>query len=70
MPNQVYFSGLPPGTTMDEVAGHFGSIGVIKMDKRTRKPKIWLYTDKMTGEMKGDGTLDYEDACAVEVWLF
>ena len=31
------------------------------MDKNTRKPKIWIYRDKMTGEGKGEATLTYED---------
>lgn len=32
---------------------------------RTTRPqekfKIWLYKDKATGQMKGDGTVTYED---------
>lgn len=26
-----------------------------------RKQKIWLYRDKETGALKGDGTITYED---------
>lgn len=37
------------------------SAGIIKMDKKTKKPKIWLYRDKATGGLKGDGTVTYED---------
>ena len=54
------------------MAEFFGSIGIIKMDKKSRppKPKIWLYRDKNTGELKGDGTVTYDDpfsaASAVE----
>lgn len=44
--------------------------GVIKTDKKTRGKKIWLYRDKATGGLKGDGTVSYEDpfsaASAVE----
>lgn len=36
-------------------------IGVIKTDKKTRGKKIWLYRDKATGALKGDGTVSYED---------
>ena len=25
------------------------------------KHKVWLYKDKQTGQMKGDGTVTYED---------
>ncbi len=39
----VYVSGLPPGTSEDEVEAHFGSIGIIKMDKKKGGKKIWLY---------------------------
>ena len=39
----VYVSGLPPGTSEDEVAAHFGSIGIIKNDKKKGGKKIWLY---------------------------
>lgn len=44
---------LPPA----EVAEYFGSIGIVKIDKKTKKAKIWLYRDKATGELKGDGTV-------------
>jgi RNA-binding protein FUS len=57
----VYVSGLPRDTTESSLAEYFGSIGVIKMDKKTRKHKIWLYRDKDTGGLKGDGTVSYED---------
>lgn len=38
--------------TEEEVEAHFGSIGVIKLDKKLEKKKIWLYKDKATGELK------------------
>lgn len=66
----VYVSGLPPGVSERDVEEYFGSIGVIKTDKKTRGKKIWLYRDKATGGLKGDGTVTYEDpfsaASAVE----
>jgi len=44
--------------------------GVIKIDKRTRKPRIVLYTDKKTGQIKGDAVITYDDPpaakCAVD----
>jgi hypothetical protein len=46
------------------------SILVLQKDKRTGRPKIWLYRDKETNEPKGDATVTYEDphaaAAAVE----
>jgi RNA-binding protein FUS len=57
----VYVSGLPPDTTESSLAEYFGSIGIIKLDKKTKNKKIWLYRDKGTGELKGDGTVSYED---------
>ena len=48
----IYVSGLPAGVSEPEIAAHFGSIGVLKIDKKKEKPKIWLYRDKATGAMK------------------
>merc|ERR1719382_1911875 len=44
----------------------FGSIGVIKNDKRTGKPKIWIYKNRDTGEQKGEATVTYDDPAAAE----
>eukprot|EP00983_Pelagomonas_calceolata_P018859 593018-Pelagomonas_calceolata.AAC.1 len=57
----VILQGLPPDTTEADIAEYFGTIGVLKQDKKARKPKIWLYRDKETGALKGDGTVSYED---------
>ncbi|KXZ53901.1 hypothetical protein GPECTOR_6g819 [Gonium pectorale] len=57
----IYVSGLPPNITEQDIAEYFGSIGIIKIDKKTKKPKIWLYRDKATGALKGDGTVTYDD---------
>ncbi|KAM7265256.1 hypothetical protein ACFE04_002939 [Oxalis oulophora] len=66
----VYVCNLPPGTDEDMLAEHFGTIGLLKKDKRTGRAKIWLYRDKATNEPKGDATVTYEDphaaAAAVE----
>ena len=49
----MYISGLPKDTTEADLEAHFGSIGVIKIDKkRENAKKIWLYKDKATGELK------------------
>jgi RNA-binding protein FUS len=31
------------------------------LDKKTGKPKIWIYRDKVTGKGKGEATLTYDD---------
>ena len=46
---------------MKELEESFGSIGIIKSDKRTNQPKIWIYKDKNTGEGKGEATVTYDD---------
>lgn len=59
----VYVSGLPPETTVDNLGELFGSIGIIKIDKKKRpnEKKIYVYTDKATGKPKGDATVTYDD---------
>lgn len=44
----------------------------MQKDKRTGRPKIWLYRDKETNEPKGDATVTYEDphaALAAVEWF-
>ena len=38
--------------TEEDIAQHFGSIGMLKEDKKRSKPKIWLYRDKVSGAPK------------------
>jgi hypothetical protein len=52
--DQIYVSGLPDGVTERDLEEYFGSIGVIKTDKKTRGKKIYMYRDKATGALKGD----------------
>lgn len=60
----VYVSNLPLEVNEQEIADYFGTIGLIKTDKKNKKPKIWLYRDKNTNALKGDGTITYEDPYA------
>ncbi|XP_068640067.1 transcription initiation factor TFIID subunit 15-like isoform X1 [Aristolochia californica] len=60
----VYVCNLPQGTDDNMLAEYFGTIGLLKKDKRTGRPKIWLYRDKATNEPKGDATVTYEDPYA------
>ncbi|KAK9106366.1 hypothetical protein Syun_022377 [Stephania yunnanensis] len=68
----VYVCNLPAGTDETMLAEFFGTIGLLKKDKRSGKPKIWLYRDKVTNEPKGDATVTYEDphaASAAVEWF-
>ncbi|EEE69405.1 hypothetical protein OsJ_28765 [Oryza sativa Japonica Group] len=68
----VYVCNLPPGTDETMLADYFGTIGLLKKDKRTGRPKIWIYRDKVTNEPKGDATVTYEDphaASAAVEWF-
>lgn len=60
----IFISGMDPEANEDEIAQHFGAIGIIKIDKKTSKPKIWLYRDKDTGKPKGEATVTYDDSNA------
>ena len=64
--NIILASGLPKDLTEEDIASFFGSIGVIKNDKRTGKPKIWIYTHRDTGEQKGEATVTYDDPAAAQ----
>ncbi|KAJ8420698.1 hypothetical protein Cgig2_016237 [Carnegiea gigantea] len=80
----IYVCNLPDGTDENTLAEFFGTIGLIKFmtscihgdalqkEKRTGRPKIWLYYDKVTNEPKGDATITYEDphaAVAAVEWF-
>ncbi|RZC74999.1 hypothetical protein C5167_050480 [Papaver somniferum] len=62
----VYVCNLPDGTDENMLAEFFGTIGLLKKDKRTGRPKIWFYRDKVTNEPKGDATITYEDPHAAQ----
>ena len=64
--NQIYVSGLPRNLTEDDIANFFGSIGVIKTDRKTGKQKIWIYRDNASGEQKGEATVTYDDQAAAK----
>lgn len=38
----------------------------LQIDKRSMKPKIWLYKDKVSGRSKGECTVTYDDADAAK----
>jgi len=58
--DQVFVSDLPSTVTEEAIKELFGSIGIIKIDKRTGSPKIWIYRHP-DGTPKGDATVTYDD---------
>lgn len=57
----IFVSGMDTRCDEEEIGRHFGQIGLIKKDKRTQKPKIWIYKDKASGSSKGEATVTFED---------
>ena len=48
---QIFVEGLPKGVKIPEVVQYFSTVGSIKTDRDSKKPRVWLYTDKTTGEV-------------------
>ena len=40
------------------------NLNELQKDKRTNKPKIWIYRDKESGKGKGECTITYDDPAA------
>uniref|UniRef100_UPI00358F0E38 RNA-binding protein EWS-like isoform X2 n=1 Tax=Myxine glutinosa TaxID=7769 RepID=UPI00358F0E38 len=57
----IFVQGLSEEITAEQVAEHFKQIGVIKMNKRSGKHMINLYTDRETGRQKGEATVSFDD---------
>ena len=43
---QIFVEGLPLDAKVPELQKYFQSVGPIKCDRETRKPRVWLYHDK------------------------
>ncbi|XP_076838186.1 TATA-binding protein-associated factor 2N isoform X1 [Brachyhypopomus gauderio] len=59
--NTIFVQGLGEEVTTQEVGDYFKQIGIIKVNKKTGKPMINLYTDKATGRLKGEATVSFDD---------
>ncbi|XP_041456227.1 RNA-binding protein cabeza-like isoform X42 [Lytechinus variegatus] len=58
----VFISGMQPNAVDEgKIKEHFGQIGIIKLDKRTQKDRIWIYRNKQTHEPTGEATVTYDD---------
>ena len=58
---QIFVEGLPKDAKIPEVQKYFESVGRIKCDRETKKPRIWLYHDKETNQPTGECTITYRD---------
>ncbi|XP_078404780.1 TATA-binding protein-associated factor 2N-like isoform X2 [Cetorhinus maximus] len=59
--NTIFVQGLGDDVTNEQVADFFKQIGVIKINKKTGNAMINLYTDKVTGKLKGEATVSFDD---------
>lgn len=48
---QIFIEGLPLSAKIPELVQYFSSVGNIKSDRETKKPRVWLYHDKTTGQV-------------------
>ena len=49
---QIFIEGLPLQAKMPELVQYFSSVGTIKCDRESKKPRVWLYHDKSTGQVR------------------
>ena len=62
---QIFIEGLPLNAKIPDICQYFGSVGEIKNDRETRKPRVWLYHDKTTGQVYKDIII-----CFVVIFFF
>ena len=58
---QIFVQGLPLNAKLTDIVGYFSTVGRIKLDRETRKPRVWIYHDKQTGAPTGEATITYND---------
>lgn len=59
---QIFVEGLPLNAKIPDLVKYFSSVGPVKNDRLTRKPRIWLYHDKITNQPTGECTITYKDS--------
>ena len=66
----IYISGLPTrGVTVEDLRRYFSKAGLLDLDPETLQPKIKLYKDRSTGDLKGDASVCYARSESVELAL-
>lgn len=66
----IYISGLPTlGVTTEDLQRYFSKAGLLDLDPETLQPKIKLYKDRLTGDLKGDASVCYARSESVELAL-
>ena len=60
---QIFVEGLPLDAKLPEIQKYFESVGRIKCDRLTKKPRIWLYHDKGCSSF----SVSYNEFRAMEV---
>jgi len=58
---QIFIEGLPLNVRIPELVDYFSTVGKIKIDRESNKPRVWLYHDKRTGDPTGEATITYHD---------
>ena len=56
---QIFVEGLPKTAKLPDLVAYFSSVGQIKTDKMTKKPRVWMYHDKETKQPTGECTVTY-----------
>ena len=49
---QIFVEGLPVGAKVPELVQYFSTVGEIKVDRISRQPRVHLYKDKQTGQVR------------------
>ena len=60
--NQIFVQGMPTDVSEDEVASFFRPFGTLQTDRKTGKPRIFLYTERN----KGEATVAFNDPSAAQ----
>ena len=58
---QIFVENLPLDAKLPDVMKYFSSVGPVKVDRLSKKPRIWLYHDKATNQPTGECTITYKD---------